>query len=70
MFESIFYPCYGSERFPLLMRYSLISLYHMWLSAFWERLRLAPRFKHHAKAFAVLQIRLDLLTDSGEVAAM
>ncbi len=31
---------------------------------------LAPRFKHHAKAFAVLQIRLDLPTDSGEVAAM
>lgn len=26
---------------PLLMRYSLISLYHMWLSAFWERLRLS-----------------------------
>ena len=31
---------------------------------------LAPWFKHHAKAFAVLQIRLDLPTDRGEVTAM
>ncbi len=31
---------------------------------------LTPRFKHHAKAFSVLQIRLDLLADSGEVTAM
>lgn len=31
---------------------------------------LTPRFKHHAKAFAFLQIRLDLLADSGEVTTM
>ncbi|ESD00916.1 hypothetical protein HMPREF1604_04175 [Escherichia coli 908519] len=31
---------------------------------------LTPRFKHHAKAFSVLQIRLDLLADSDEVTAM
>ncbi|VCW99473.1 hypothetical protein BANRA_00024 [Escherichia coli] len=68
MFESIFTHAAVANDFPL-MRYSLISLYHMW-RILGKTASLAPRFKHHAKAFAVLQIRLDLLTDSGEVTAM
>lgn len=71
MFESIFYPCCSSERFPPAYEvFTDFAVPHVAKCILGKTASLAPRFKHHAKAFAVLQIRLDLLTDSGEVTTM
>lgn len=71
MFESIFYPCCGSERFPPADEvFTDFAVPHVAECILGKTASLSPRFKHHAKAFAVFQIRLDLLTDSGEVTAM
>lgn len=71
MFESIFYPCCGSERFPPADEvFTDFAVPHVAECILGKTAFLTPRFKHHAKAFSVLQIRLDLLADSGEVTAM
>ena len=71
MFESIFYPSWSGERFtPADEVFTDFAVPHVAECILGKTASLAPRFKHHAKAFAVLQIRLDLPTDSGEVTAM
>ena len=71
MFESIFYPSWSGERFtPADEVFTDFAVPHVAECILGKTASLAPRFKHHAKAFSVLQIRLDLLADSGEVAAM
>ncbi len=71
MFESIFYPSWSGERFtPADEVFTDFAVPHVAECILGKTAFLTPRFKHHAKAFAVLQIRLDLPTDSGEVTAM
>lgn len=71
MFESIFYPSWSGERFtPVDEVFTDFAVLHVAECILGKTASLAPRFKHHAKALAVFQIRLELLTDSGEVTAM
>ena len=65
------YPSWSSKRFtPDDEVLTNFAVPHVAKCILGKTASLSPRFKHHAKAFAFLQIRLDLLADSGEVAAM
>ena len=71
MFESIFYPSWSGERFtPADEVFTDFAVPHVAECILGKTAFLTPRFKHHAKAFPFLQIRLDLLADSGEVTTM
>lgn len=59
MFESIFYPSWSGERFtPADEVFTDFAVPHVAECILGKTASLAPRFKHHAKAFSVLQIRL------------
>lgn len=57
------YPSWSGERFTLADEvFTDFAVPHVAECILGKTASLAPRFKHHAKAFAVLQIRLDLPT--------
>ncbi len=71
MFESIFYPCWGCERFHADDEvFSDFSVPQMAGCILGKTAFLTPRFKHLAKALSGLKIRLALRADSDEVTAM